>query len=162
MSKRRIIFLDIDGVLNCIEGFEREECNSGIRALVYDDFSKEAVGFYPPAVARLKAILEETQAEIVVMSTWRLGLEVVQLQAIFNAYGIHCIADKTPESQKGWRGSEVQMWLDQNDGDNIQWITIDDDGDFTQLDRHIRADHTFGLRDIDVEKAIMIFKENER
>lgn len=71
MSK--IIFLDIDGVLNTERQHDR--CvNEGITPV--DGFG---YAFDPIAVANLKRIVEETGADIVISSSWKLwGLDAMQ------------------------------------------------------------------------------------
>ena len=70
---KKIIFLDFDGVLNT-------EYNQNL--LMYHGKSwKDKYGafFDPETVAELKRIIEETNADIVIESSWKyLGLEAMQ------------------------------------------------------------------------------------
>lgn len=69
-----IIFLDIDGVLNCEAGYKEKLCN-------YVTWGDEDKGeyhqtFYPPSKALINDLIKETDSKIVISSTWRSsGLE---------------------------------------------------------------------------------------
>lgn len=66
-SMRKIIFLDIDGVLNTKYWY-----NQMSRSTPKD---KYGYAFDPNAVANLKRIIDETGADIVISSSWKsLGL----------------------------------------------------------------------------------------
>lgn len=66
----KIIFLDIDGVLNCQEAYEKGFCKYN------DDYGQD---FYPPSTDLLNQLIEETEAKIVISSTWRMaGLDEMQ------------------------------------------------------------------------------------
>lgn len=62
---RRIIFLDIDGVLNHQEGFRNGHC----KYVEYKDINYMA--FEPNSKKWINKLIEETNAEIVISSTWR-------------------------------------------------------------------------------------------
>ena len=57
----KVIFLDIDGVLNCIGSFNRTKTR-------FNGF----VGMDPTLVARFNSLVEKTGARVVLSSTWRL------------------------------------------------------------------------------------------
>lgn len=65
-AKGKIIFLDIDGVLNCMPDNHRQ---------VWPDFKgghdERAFGFNPELVSNLKTLIDRTDAKIVVSSSWR-------------------------------------------------------------------------------------------
>ena len=68
---KNIIFLDIDGVLNCEEAFKNGYCE-------YVEWGKgeHHQSFYPPAKKFLNDLIILSDADIVVSSTWRhSGLE---------------------------------------------------------------------------------------
>lgn len=64
----KIIFLDIDGVLNCQEAYAKGECKR------LDDYGQ---AFYTPSKDLLNKLIEETGAKIVISSTWRMSGEQV-------------------------------------------------------------------------------------
>ena len=105
----KVIFLDIDGVLNSI-AFDRER-------------TSEHGNIDETRLPLLKQILDETGALIVLSSSWRkhwdkesslcdnLGVEI---NSIFGIYDI-AIYDKTPQLQSNDRAEELRWWLSQNE-----------------------------------------------
>ena len=105
----KVIFLDIDGVLNSI-AFDRER-------------TSEHGNIDETRLPLLKQILDETGALIVLSSSWRkhwdkesslcdnLGVEI---NSIFGIYDI-AIYDKTPQLQSNDRAEEIRWWLSQNE-----------------------------------------------
>ena len=141
----KIIFLDIDGVLNNREVFNRKK-SQGFR--VWDE----------KCVDRLNRITDETGAKIVVSSTWRRSEDLYS--AIKNEMGITGeIIGKTIDyihhsSTEKQRGDEIQEWLSQY-VEVIKFVIIDDDSDMAHLmDRLIQTETFIGLTDEHVEEAI--------
>jgi hypothetical protein len=104
----KIIFLDIDGVLNCQKTTER-----------FHGF----VSIDPKLVKRLNRILKETDAKIVLSSTWRLFEDNKE---ILEKTGIKYI-DVTP-SFHGLRGEEINDWLSKHP-EVDRYVILDDDSD---------------------------------
>jgi len=116
---KKIIFLDIDGVLNVI--------SQG-----HDRFGSV---FHSHFVDNLKMIIQETNADIVISSTWRVnGLS--EMKEMWSYRGLPGnVIDITPVSR--WmdddeiegkdRGYEIKYWLEHHDIDN--YVIIDDDDD---------------------------------
>ena len=99
----RVIFTDIDGVLN---------------PHWRTKWSKSAIVIY-------NRICKEYDLKPVITSTWRLNHTIDQLQRIFIEQGIEVtIHDYTPHIDQGDRGLEIKSWLDKNQCDN--WVIIDD------------------------------------
>ena len=97
----KIIFLDVDGVLNDNSGYH------------LDDFRLKL----------LKRIIKQTDAKIVVSSTWRLS-KLSLLQKKLNKYDLK-IYSQTDVLDK--RENEIHSWLNKNYDLNIsQWVSIDD------------------------------------
>lgn len=131
----KIIFLDIDGVLNHQNWFSRRHKEVDQNDIVSHYPFYE---FDPESVEQLNRIINETGAKIVVSSTWRLGRTITQLQEILDRVGfIGEVIDKTPNFHaKGTdndgerigytipRGCEIDWWLD-NKGkfQRINWST---------------------------------------
>lgn len=131
----KVIFLDIDGVLNhemwYRRRFQEMDKNSETSRHPYYEFD-------PQSVAELNRIIELTDAKIVISSTWRLGRTTEQLQEILNSVGFkgeiigrtpHFIAkgetiDDKPISYTVPRGCEIDWWLS-NEGkfQRINWST---------------------------------------
>ncbi len=68
----KIIFLDIDGVLNCEDAYLSGECKH--REWVWEDGRKDHhQGFCSWSKNLLNKLIDETEAKIVISSTWRMG-----------------------------------------------------------------------------------------
>ena len=131
----KIIFLDIDGVLNVIpQGF--------------DDYGAK---FHKDFEHNLRWIIEQTGAKIVISSTWRMsGLKVMREMWEKRDLAGEVI-DITPTEvdvvERGTcefydlvdRGYEIQQWIDDN---NVKcYCIIDDDTDMlpTQKNNFVRT-----------------------
>ena len=100
----KIIFLDIDGVLNSHKflyddgGFERQkkidENGRKFKALDPSHAWYKAM-LDPDAIKRLQTVIQTTGAKVVVSSSWRLGMDLKTLIDLFASYNIEVI-DKTP------------------------------------------------------------------
>lgn len=126
----KLIFLDIDGVLNTSETFKRrhyEYKKTGIYNLEIDDFR----------LNYLKQIVDCTNAKIVLSSTWRSGFEkkdnkiipiyykTKQLVDIFEKYGLE-FYDITPYDKNRYRENEILKYLE-NREDIESFIVVDDE-----------------------------------
>lgn len=157
----KIVFLDVDGVLN-----SRSYFNSLPRGTLYQDIDETKVEL-------LKQIIDQTQAEIVLSSTWRglkdLG-EMNQPHPMYTylvetlaKYGLS-IMSHTPLIQEN-RPLEIYTWLN-NRVDTIEaFVILDDDwgeDDYRPygLKSHLIKTSFYGdkggLQSQDVEQAIKI------
>src|SRR5512143_2968414 len=110
----KILFLDIDGVLNYGKYIKRLDGQ-------FDDPKNQ---IDPEAVVRLNAITDLTGCKIVVSSTWRLAFlnrmaePLRSLQGCLRSYGITGeVIDMTPNKPnalRNQRGKEIQAWLDEH------------------------------------------------
>ena len=167
MEKDKIIFLDIDGVLNVI--------GQG-----YDEFGQI---FHPHLENNLHHIIKETNAKIVISSTWRMnGLsEMKRMWKYRNLAGE--VIDITPTEvdvvNRGTceffdqvdRGYEIQQWIDDNKDKIHSYCIIDDDNDMlpSQLNNFVRTanntehpdcvDIGYGLTRICADKVIEILNK---
>jgi hypothetical protein len=121
--KDRIIFLDIDGVLNCQVFYDRVG-HAGEERL--RNICSERIGW-------LNNLCEKIEAEVVISSTWRLGVSVEALQQTLKEAGAtFAVVDKTPHmhSKGVVRGNEIYRWLEENRDSNFKdYVIIDDDSD---------------------------------
>lgn len=153
----KIIFLDVDGVLN---GYNLElqkfidRLPHRIKNFIREHFCTFRRSSFPvqrPQMLRLKKIVDATGARIVLSSSWRKLLYDPYLANAMHAemerYGLS-IYDKTGTDSKGWRENEIFSYLKSTAqkaryfglevSDNISleqwakldprlWIAIDDD-----------------------------------
>jgi hypothetical protein len=120
----KVIFLDFDGVLNSENWYRNrmDLINEGNYERNYP--SSE---FDPESIKELNRIISETDANVVVSSTWRIGKKIIDLQNMLNEVGfIGEIIDTTPSlfargvdnDEKTIRyttprGCEIDWWLEQ-------------------------------------------------
>lgn len=114
----KIIFLDIDGVLNVYcEGRDEYGCT-----------------FHKHFEDNLKWIIEETNAKIVISSSWRMnGLSIMQEMWQYRKLAGEVI-DVTPYINNCKRGEEIQLWLNNNTVSN--YVIIDDDTDMLDIQKN--------------------------
>lgn len=154
----KIIFLDVDGVLNSIDSEDRFKCFIGI------DYS---------GIKLLKEIVDATGAEIVLVSTWKLswskdGSRPDSLGAYLDARLAEeslTIIDKTGGTINE-RGHGIIDWLSEHPADS--WIVLDDEifEDYEEcgIIPHLVKTSFYdgGLKDKHVEMAInLLNKENQ-
>lgn len=157
----KIIFLDIDGILS----------------VNYCGRDKYGSLFHQKFENNLKYIIDETNAKIVISSTWRFsGLKVLQqMWKDRNLAGE--VVDITPDCAQitdGFmenveRGHEIQQWLSKHQVEN--YVILDDDQDMldSQKDHFVlcsgNSDHEdcedigYGLTKICANKAIEILNK---
>lgn len=139
----KIIFLDIDGVLN-------------VHYPEHDDYGRL---FHPQFVENLKRIIDETSAEIVISSSWKhSGLDNMKDMWIDRRLPGKVI-DITPTlkrnkgdeyltfSERKERGNEIQNWLDKNP--TVSYVIIDDDNDMLedQMEFFVQTSENFDHSD---------------
>ena len=125
----KVIFLDIDGVLNTSETFKKRYFKykkTGIISLEIDEFR----------LKYLQELVVKTEAKIVLSSTWRmffqkmngiiipLNSKAKELIVLFDKYHLN-IYDITPVSETMWRETEIEEWLNNNEVDSF--VILDDE-----------------------------------
>jgi len=113
----KIIFLDIDGVMNSEQYY---------RAV--DRKQKNWSRFDPSAVLLIKNLIEEFSPKIVITSTWRFGAIKQLSEELKSAELINYLHKdwKTPQVYPPNRGKEIKMWLDKHP-EISEYVIIDDD-----------------------------------
>ena len=162
-----ILFLDIDGVLNTER--QHDHCvNEGI--VPVDNFG---YAFDPEAVANLKRIVNETGADIVISSSWKLwGLDA--MQRMWTRRGLPGkVIDITPNTESdemlisidlsymdipAIKGSEIKEWLSSNGQQVPQYAILDDLPDLLpeQESHFVQTDPRIGITEDDAEQVISI------
>lgn len=128
MKSKCLIFLDVDGVLNSYK-------TGGRYALKRK------------CLQRLSKIVEETNCQIVLSSTWRKDeYALKRLRRVLKYRGI-TISSVTPDLGKH-RGLEISVWLKENSYDG-KYAIIDDDSDMEewQLPNFFQTDPETGISD---------------
>jgi hypothetical protein len=153
----KLVFLDIDGVLNSDAWFARSPpLDWGLDHLD------------PEAVARVDRLASATAARIVISSAWRLVYPLDEIRAMLAAKGLRApIVDRTPEipaefAEGRVRAKEIARWLGAqalrprrgHDGAVESFVILDDLEDFGHLERYcVRTQFATGLLDEHVVRA---------
>lgn len=122
----KVIFLDIDGVMNCENWITSIPKQDVLRLRSINGYNVGSI-FYPLSVLVLNEVIEETGAKIVISSCWRadFSYNVDNARDLFKLNGVKGdIIDFTP-SINSIRGEEIQAWLDSHN--DIESIVIIDD-----------------------------------
>lgn len=157
----KVLFLDIDGVLN----------SRTYLKFCYDQGVLPDDKIDPAAVARLNQITDATGAHIVVSSTWRLpyvwNKNVDKLVTLLQKTGIKGdILGATPDHNRSHgRGGEIQDWMNRCKLDGIQidaFVILDDDDDMGDLSKFlVKTTFADGLQDVHVQAAIAILNQTK-
>ena len=172
----KVLFLDIDGVLNSENWFAyRIYCvkNNLVNILMNfvdtDDrnIKHKLTMLDDRAIANLNRIIEETGCKVVLSSSWRSPSESENIftQDLLKLKGFkYEFYDITPRL---WfsdfstrRGEEIKVWLDkESEKHEIEsFVILDDDSDMLpeQMNNFVHVDGQVGLTDRDVLTAIEI------
>jgi hypothetical protein len=158
----KIIFLDIDGVLNSATYMD-EVAHARPVGQYMSPLDHDLSLIDPVAVARLERIIASAlDVKIVISSTWRLLHPLDEIRGFLKARGgdqaSKVIIDRTPGSSSGRRGPEINNWLELHSGPEDKFVILDDDADMMewQLPFFVQTDFLTGLTDKHVEQAIRI------
>lgn len=152
----KVIFLDIDGVLN--SRYSKTHAPSGCHGLESSKLKK------------IYQIISATGAKVVLSSTWKseINKNIKYVTADgkymlnkFKYEGKFILFDKTPDAETSLhRGKEISAWL--YDHQTVEKFVIIDDTEFNDmgyfglLNNLVLTDGDIGITDEDVDKAIKI------
>lgn len=127
----KVLFLDIDGVLNAAPDY--------LVRMPENDILRINMGL----VGRLKDIVKSTGCDVVLSSSWRLmggGREFAEKSCGFK------FLDETCDDSDLCRGGQIQVWLD-NNKQYTKYAIVDDDGDMLdhQLKHFFQTEFEHGL-----------------
>jgi hypothetical protein len=161
----RVLFLDIDGVLNSADYLRNRR---HVRRPTPHSIDA-------PTVPRLNAVTDRTGAALVISSTWRLSSGAAQLPYVLRDHGVTgrvvgmtpSLMEETGEVQpcgyrslrRRERGHEIQAWLDAHP-ECARFAIVDDNSDMAHL-RHRLVQTTWerGLQDEHVETLCALLGE---
>ena len=151
----KIIFLDFDGVLNT-------EHYQGLLQYQGKPWQDEYGAFFDPkAVKQLKRIIDATDADIVVESSWKyLGLDAMkELWKVRNLPGT--IIDITPSLLGKNKGVEIASWLSKYAKQDLRYVIIDDEYVIldSQLPHFILTNPYEGITEEQANRAISMLNE---
>ena len=140
-ANNKVIFLDVDGVLN--DRFTEEKSPDGF------------IGVNHSMIDHLKTVVDQTGAAVVLTSTWKdewstnpdeRSYDEAYLHKTLQSHGVH-IADKTQDNTSD-RGHGIVRYLESHP-EIEKWVVIDDDVffDFEEcgiMDHLVRTRYGFG------------------
>ena len=167
----KVIFLDIDGVLNSYDFYLSDRCPGNLNGQEGD--------IDPMCVERVLRICNETNAQIVISSDWRIAWEGTRMRLEKMGLSRDIVVDKTPEliwqrlgkhnymvenddeSYEYSRGREIDLWLEAHP-ECTNYVIIDDRMDFTeeQQPHFVHVNSKCGLTDDNTDIAIMTLKHH--
>jgi len=148
---KKLIFLDVDGVLNIMS-------NS------YRTFMKPyGQHIEPHLVQRLNYLIDKTNADVVVSSAWRVHMDDLETQMVEQGFKHwHRVIGATPYGGSN-RGDQIKKWLEENEYYGLYCVLEDEPSDICgNKCRAISAmyvvhvDMAEGLSENDVSRAIGI------
>ena len=149
-----IIFLDFDGVVETIYWGKDKDGSWSYNIHKYgrDELNnKQAIGC-------LNELYSKVPYDIVVSSTWRIGMTLQQLQTLITKSGFNPkikVIGMTPILHQQ-RGLEIQQWIDDNNFKD-KFVIIDDDSDMCHLlPVLVRCDCQLGFTIYDYQKALRL------
>lgn len=137
----KILFLDIDGVVNNAKTFENPKNLTNIES---------------DLASLVKRIIKETKCEVVLSSSWRhMDFDVNRIEKY-----VCPVSDKTPSLKGIIRGEEIQAWLDDHP-EVIKYAILDDDADMLphQMPNLFQTDFSTGLTKEIADKIIQHLNE---
>lgn len=139
----KVLFLDIDGVLNNAPLLER---------LRHWDV------FEPESIKQLNRVLETTGAMIVISSSWRYANTPAMLNDRLMLAGVipNRVHGETPKTRYE-RGQEIALWLSDHP-EVTEWAAVDDDTLMDPLPsaRVVETSWEEGLRRVHADRLIEI------
>lgn len=166
----RIIFLDVDGVLNCLSTKEKFNGFTGIDSELAANLAK-----------LVQRSTEEEETQIVLSSSWRVGQDYSgkqipghykYLSQKLSEHGLS-IYDDTPYvnegSYRGQRGKEITTWLDSQPAGSVSSYVILDDEIFPDFEEYGLLDRLVkttmfraggGFREEHVERALELLQRS--
>ena len=156
----KLLFLDVDGVLNS-ETFIRAYC------LVHGERSWRSESLDSAAVRRLNEVIQATGAQIVVSSTWRIGRSVEELQELLHGKGIVGeIVGKTPRlyrlpsGEERVRGHEIHEYIRTLSVPPSGIAIVDDDSDMAHMLPYlVQTSWVTGILDSHISKLVTMLKK---
>lgn len=158
----KVIFLDIDGVLNGDDGpplFSEGWPLSHLETHLIEKINQ---------IVEALDQISEIKTKIVISSSWRVRFSLEEITEMLKTKGLRVeIIDATPRifprrmSEYIQRGQEIKSWLQNVKEYQIdKFIILDDESDMMELRKFlIKTNYKTGITDADVNKAINMLKD---
>lgn len=165
----KVVFLDIDGVLNSQAWFDRQ-ANEGLTGFDPSDEEAWLTMLDPDCVARLDRLVAAHDAKVVISSSWRQLLEPSTIARLLarrgfrgEVIGATTTSNALTPTRKTQRGDQIAHWLATASGvtsDVTSFVILDDDEDMVHLaPRHVKTAWAKGLTEDDAARASELLAE---
>ena len=157
---KKIIFLDFDGVLVTDRGQKHQLATNGTLR------DEHGALFDPECVKCLKEIIDSTDAEIVVTSTWKMEMGLEGIRQMWSDRDLPGnVIGVTPDIDPIHRGDEIAAWLE-TFGEDCRYVIIDDTPftDFfreEQLPHLFKVDEQVGITEVTARQVIAYLNEKK-
>jgi hypothetical protein len=121
----RIVFLDIDGVLNCTD-FRAQHGGAG--AVLAGEPHDPSTHLDAVRIERFNLVTEATGAVVVLSSSWRCLFGPTRTEVMLRAKGLRAPMIGSTPRVHGSRGNEIAEWL-RGCTDVDSFVVLDDDLD---------------------------------
>lgn len=153
----RVIFLDIDGVLNS------EEWDKYVQSFTYGARFNSCYLLSQEMILRLQNVVFQTNAEIVLTSSWRTNERAMDaLRRQLSLYHLS-IRDSTVSYAYGNRVDEVKLWLESHSNVTSYVIVDDYDDGFSNdevlIAHFVQTNYFQGLTSEEAEKIVEILNQ---
>jgi HAD domain in Swiss Army Knife RNA repair proteins len=162
---KKVIFLDIDGVLALYNNFFTNSATFQ-KKREWAKRLKVPYGWDAKAVKALNHILDNTNAEIVLSSDWRLHWDLIQLKEIFDAHSVvkspvaitSKISSRSMHNLEFNRVGQIEDFIAEN---NVgKWIAVDDMhlaqwAKLDIVDRFVRTNQMEGIKQSGLKERII-------
>ena len=150
----KILFLDIDGVLNS------ERSSAALGGYPHDFSERELAKFDPVALALVRKLLDATGASVVLSTSWRSTFTCEQVE---HGLGIPVVG-ATPDLGGDWcRADEIAHWLAAHP-EVTRFAIVDDlpmDFEFASIqDRFVQTNPAWGLSLMDYRQLRHLLTDN--
>lgn len=117
--KKKIIFLDFDGVMETVFQLPLEDAMK----VQYDKYGPM---FDEECINNLRLIISAANAEIVVASSWKLNLSLKDLQYMWQSIHLPGIVIDSTPNINFMNDTEIDSWLYQHEGEVDDYVILDD------------------------------------
>ena len=152
-----VIFLDMDGVVVTDESIRNAGAQSADTR----------------CVAHLNAIVEQSDADIVISSSWRMKYSLDEIKSVLCSAGfqwpdrvigatdhLHYRYENGRAAGRAERSDEIRQWLNVNHRE--RFVILDDDFDAEITGHFVRTPATNGLSPDHVEQAVGILRTRRK
>ena len=139
----KILFLDVDGVLNKLGSTPETRTKQRVRE------GGLIIGVEPELCRIVEEIVESTGCKVVLSSSWRdsdpndEGMVYLKENLNFGFYDI------TPRTRTGFRGEDILQWFCNNSNSDVinctKYAILDDENDFFKFQPWFQSNHETGI-----------------